>query len=347
MKKVFWINCVMYTALLFILTTDCIRYESPGKIPSCSTQAATNVLSQCVTLNGTVTDDGYYGATAVFEYGTTTSYGSYANPFQYTHTTGITNIFADITGLTAETTYHFRVKATNIIGTVYGDDMSFTTSPAPADHTGEKGTVEDRDGNIYQTIGIGSQIWMAENLKTTRYRNGDLIGTTAPATLDISGETTPRYQWAYDGNESNVATYGRLYTWYATTDSRNVCPEGWHVPSDSEWTILTDYLFINCYGYTSTVRTGIAKSLAATDWHLGYSSSSGNNSSGFTALPSGYRENTNRKFYGISLDCSWWSSTESSMTDANYRSMTYQNYLVSSYRDNKQLGFSVRCLKDN
>jgi hypothetical protein len=202
-------------------------------------------LSKCATLNGSVTDDDYYGATAIFEYGTTTSYGSFVNPSQYTHTTGMTNIFADITGLTAETTYHFRVKVTNIIGTVYGDDMSFSTSSTPADYTGKKGTVEDADGNIYQTIGIGSQIWMAENLKTTRYRNGDLIGTTTPSTLDISGETAPKYQWAYDGDESNVVNYGRLYTWYTVTESRNVCPIEWHVPSDSEWAILTDYILNN------------------------------------------------------------------------------------------------------
>src|SRR4029078_12512714 len=103
-------------------------------------------------------------------------------------------------------------------------------------------TVTDIDGNVYHTVTIGTQVWMVENLKTTKYRNGDLIGTTIPATLDISSESTPKYQWAYKGEESNVATYGRLYTWYAVADSRNVCPTGWHVPSDAEWTTLTTYL---------------------------------------------------------------------------------------------------------
>ena len=100
-------------------------------------------------------------------------------------------------------------------------------------------SLQDIDGNVYDnTVTIGTQIWMTENLRTTRYSNGDSIGTT---TLDISGESTPKYQWAYDGNESNVATYGRLYTWYAVTDSRNVCPVGWHVPSDAEWTEWTKW----------------------------------------------------------------------------------------------------------
>src|SRR5512133_2727329 len=110
-------------------------------------------------------------------------------------------------------------------------------------------SVKDIDGNVYQTITIGTQVWMVENLKTTKYRNGDLIGTTTPASLVIEGESAPKYQWAYDGNESNVAIHGRLYTWYVATDSRNVCPTGWHVPSDAEWTVLTDYLIKNGHSY--------------------------------------------------------------------------------------------------
>lgn len=101
--------------------------------------------------------------------------------------------------------------------------------------------MKDIDGNVYPIITIGTQVWMAENLKTTRYCNGDLIGTTTPATLDIESESAPEYQWAYDGNESNVTTYGRIYTWYVANDSRNVCPAGWHIPSDAEWTDLTGF----------------------------------------------------------------------------------------------------------
>jgi uncharacterized protein (TIGR02145 family) len=85
-------------------------------------------------------------------------------------------------------------------------------------------TVKDIDGNVYQTVTIGTQVWMAKNLMTTKYSNGDLIGTTTPAILNIEGESAPEYQWAYDGNENNVATHGRLYTWFVATDSRKVCP---------------------------------------------------------------------------------------------------------------------------
>ena len=87
-------------------------------------------------------------------------------------------------------------------------------------------TVTDIDNNVYNTVIIGTQIWLKENLKVTKYRNSDTITTT----------------WAYNGNESNVSTYGRLYDWYAATDSRGLCPTGWHLPTDAEWTTLTDYL---------------------------------------------------------------------------------------------------------
>ena len=100
------------------------------------------------------------------------------------------------------------------------------TSLAAQENGRDTPTVTDIDGNVYQTVTIGKQVWMAEDLKTTRYRNGDLIGPTTPATLDINSESSPKYQWAYDGDEKNVATYGRLYTWYAVADGRNIAPVG-------------------------------------------------------------------------------------------------------------------------
>jgi uncharacterized protein (TIGR02145 family) len=127
------------------------------------------------------------------------------------------------------------------------------------------GSVTDIDGNTYKTIKIGTHVWMAENLKTTKYSNGDLIGTTSPYNKDISGETDPKYQWAYNGNESNVVTYGRLYTWYAVTDSRNVCPAGWHAPADAEWTTLELFLIANGFNYDGTTTAHkYAKALAST-----------------------------------------------------------------------------------
>jgi uncharacterized protein (TIGR02145 family) len=213
--------------------------------------------------------------------------------------------------------------------------------------------VTDIDGNSYNTIKIGTQVWMKENLKTTRYSNGDLIGTTTPATLDISGESTPKYQWAYAGNESNVATYGRLYTWYAVTDSRDICPTGWHVPTDAEWTVLTDYLTNNGYGYQGS-GSDIGKSLAATSgWrddttpgNVGNDQAS-NNSSGFTALPGGGRW-ADGTFHYIGDDGYWYSSTEFPTATVYGRAMTF--YSNNVIRRSGQLptgsGDAVRCLRD-
>jgi uncharacterized protein (TIGR02145 family) len=138
-------------------------------------------------------------------------------------------------------------------------------------------TVTDVEGNVYNTVTIGNQTWMKENLKVTKYRDGTAIGTT---TASIPNDSSSKYQWAYNGAESNVSTYGRLYTWYAATDSRGVCPSGWHLPTNAEWTTLITYL-------GESVAGGKMKEAGTTHW---ISPNTGaTNSSGFTALPGGYR----------------------------------------------------------
>ena len=198
-------------------------------------------------------------------------------------------------------------------------------------------TVKDIDGNVYKTITISSQVWMAENLKTTKYQNGDLIGTTTPVTLDIENDSIPKFQWANGGNENNVATYGRLYTWYTVSDNRNICPTGWHVPSDTEWTTLTTY------PGGERVAGGKLKETGTTHW---LSPNTGaTNESGFTALPGGYR-GYNGSFALVGKDGYWWSSTESSIYLAYYRSMYNNTNFVSRNDTDKQNGYSVRCLRD-
>jgi len=198
-------------------------------------------------------------------------------------------------------------------------------------------TVKDIDGNVYKTITIGTQVWMAENLKTNKYLDGDLIETTTPVTLDIENDTIPKYQWANGGNENNVATYGRLYTWYTVSDNRNICPTGWHVPSDAEWTTLTTYLG------GEKVAGGKLKEAGTTHWTT--PNTGATNESGFTALPSGYRD-YNGSFALVTKDGYWWSSTESSIYLAYYRSMYNNTNFVSRNDTDKQSGYSVRCLRD-
>jgi len=219
---------------------------------------------------------------------------------------------------------------------------------------GMNGIVMDIDGNIYKTIKIGSQVWMAENLKTTHYASGDEI-PDGTSTGDITGEIDPEYWFVYDDDLINLSDYGRLYTWYTVTDSRNVCPDGWHVPSDSEWTIMENYLIDNGYNYDGTVTGNkIAKSLS---FAYGWSTSSfegtvGNtdypsiiNKSGFTAFAAGFR-NYMTGFNNASNTAYFWSITENGST-AWYRYLGYQDInLGKSDNGYKKNGFSVRCVQD-
>jgi uncharacterized protein (TIGR02145 family) len=141
--------------------------------------------------------------------------------------------------------------------------------------------VTDVEGNTYKTVVIGNQVWMAHNLKVTQYNNGDPIPTTIPASLDYSGETAPKYQWAYNGDNNNLNDYGRLYTWFAVTDSRGVCPVGWHLPSDSDWGKMITLLG------GSSVSDGKLKETGTSHWI--HPNQDATNISGFTALPGGYR----------------------------------------------------------
>ncbi|MBI5185454.1 MAG: fibrobacter succinogenes major paralogous domain-containing protein [Nitrospinae bacterium] len=162
-------------------------------------------------------------------------------------------------------------------------------------------------------------------------------GTTTPATLDISAETSPKYQWAHNGNESNVATYGRLYTWHAATDSRGLCQTGWHLPADAEWTTLENYLG------GSSVAGGKMKEAGTFHWNS--PNTSADNSSGFTALPSGYR------LYGgtfdiIGVNGLWWSENSANTWGAWGRVLSTTYGGVDRYYYHKFLGFSVRCVGD-
>mgnify|MGYP000267568322 CR=1 FL=1 len=209
-------------------------------------------------------------------------------------------------------------------------------------------TLTDINGNTYHTIKIGTQTWMASNLRVTKYLNGDLIGTTSNATKDISSEDSPKYQWAYNGEENNVAKYGRLYTWYAITDIRKIAPLGWHIASDAEWDILEAYVSVS-----PGTSPNIAKALAgSTDWATDTMKVSIgndltlNNSSGFSALPGGRRYSTGT-FNGIGKFGYFWNSRQYDASTAFYKIMGYSNNEMVKSNFSKQYGYSVRCVKDN
>jgi uncharacterized protein (TIGR02145 family) len=210
----------------------------------------------------------------------------------------------------------------------------------------------DADGNIYSTVRLGSQVWMGENLKTTKYKDGTAIPLVTDNTA-WSNLTTSGYCW-YSNNSANKDTYGALYNWY-TINTGILCPTGWHVPTDAEWTTLENYLIANGYNYDGTTTGNrYAKALAsATLWASSANTGAvGNNdypakrnATGLTALPGGNRYD-NGSFYSIGESGTWWSATESGEPYALGRSLS--NFTSTVYRNvsDKKSGFSVRCLRD-
>jgi uncharacterized protein (TIGR02145 family) len=202
--------------------------------------------------------------------------------------------------------------------------------------------VKDIDNNKYDIITIGTQTWMAENLKTTSYNDGTVIPlVTDGATWGTaSTNTSPAYCW-YNNESTNLITYGALYNWYAidtlSNGNKNVCPTGWHVPTDGEWTTLTDALG------TETVAGGKMKEAGLAHWAS--PNTGATNESGFAGLPGGDRFKYGA-FYDIGSVGIWWSSTEFDTSIAWYRDLSSSNGLVSRYGDGKGSGFSVRCLRD-
>jgi uncharacterized protein (TIGR02145 family) len=197
--------------------------------------------------------------------------------------------------------------------------------------------VTDIEGNVYNTIKINNQVWMAENLKTKTFNNGELIETTVPINKDISNESSPKYVWSYDGNEDYKTVYGLLYTWYAATDNRKVCPAGWHVPTDAEWTSLTEFLGGDSIAGGKLKESGTTHYL---DPNIGAT-----NESGFTAIPSGHRYVWGA-FESLGDGPVWWSATEYNFDNAWFRSLGHSNKGVRRDYYQKKDGMAIRCIKD-
>jgi len=210
----------------------------------------------------------------------------------------------------------------------------------------------DADGNIYSIVRLGSQVWMGENLKTTKFKDGTAIPLVTDNTV-WSNLTAPGYCW-YSNNSANKDTYGALYNWY-TVNTGNLCPAGWHVPIDADWATLENFLIANGYNYDGTTTGNkIAKALASTALWTSSSITGavGNtdypakrNATGFTALPSGIRDITG-SFNWIGNVGYWWSATELDVTDAWYFRLQFDYDGVTRYYFFKVDGQSVRCLKD-
>ena len=307
-----------------------MTFTTLGKSPTIVSSKTNRTTAISATLNGLINGNGY-STVATFEYGTSETYGTTAQALQNPIIGGLdTPVYIDLNGLSPNTTYHFRIKAVNQLGTTLSGDQSFTTSIM----------ISDIDGNDYNTVTLGNQIWMAENLKTTKFNNGNLI----PVVVQ------PNVEWRNLSGPGYYSINGLLYNW-ATVSTGNLCPIDWHVPSDLEWTTLSDFLSSNGYGNSGS-GSEIAKSLAYTaNWELSNIIGSignnqlSNNSSGFSALPLGFLS-PEGTFLGGSTYTIWWTSTEKDAINAYQRVLHYSFLSLAGAPNDKKSGFSVRCMRN-
>jgi uncharacterized protein (TIGR02145 family) len=205
------------------------------------------------------------------------------------------------------------------------------------------GKVRDVDGNLYDVVTIGTQTWMAENLRVTRYSNGEPIPNVSDA-AEWSNLTTGA-RCDYDNDPGKVTTYGRLYNWEAVNDARNIAPSGWHVPYDEDWKQLEMCLGISQsevdqLGWRGTDVGSKMKKAETELW-----GSDATNESGFSALPAGYRTSTGA-FDNMDLSAYFWSCSLDYWGNAWYRTLNYFDSGVGRLGDDRHFGFSVRCVKD-
>ena len=204
------------------------------------------------------------------------------------------------------------------------------------------GSVTDIDGNTYKTIQIGSQTWMAEDLKVTKYRNGSTIQNITDNT-QWKNNTTGAY-CSYSNNTSNDCPYGKLYNWYAVNSNNGLCPTGWHVPTDVEWNNLINTLDPNANGgNNNNISGGKMKSTGTQYWLT--PNTEATNSSGWSGLPGGSRS-SDGSFNYIAKYATWWSSTENLTNGAWFRGLDYDIGDVLRDINNNKSGCSVRCIKD-
>lgn len=197
-------------------------------------------------------------------------------------------------------------------------------------------TITDVDNNSYSTVTIGTQVWMKENLKTTRYNDGTYISKMEDS-LIWKGLTTPAYCWFRNDSVKYKSDYGALYNWY-TINTEKICPLGWHVPADSEWTTLANYLG------GETIAGSMLKESGSTHWSI--LNTDATNSSGFTALPGGYRDGYDGNYGFQTIYGAWWSTTPFNETLQVVRVLLGDETSLSKEYNGKNNGHYVRCIKD-
>lgn len=317
-------------------------------LPTVTTSPINNITQTTASGGGNVTSQ---GGSAIIARGVcwSTSPAPTIADSTTSNGTGTGSFLSSITGLISSTTYYVRAYATNSAGTAYGNEVVFVTTvfligvPCPG-----MPTMNDYNGHVYNTVQIGTQCWMKENLKARNYRNGIAIPNITTNSTWVGLSTGARC-WYDNDSATYAATYGALYNWYAVDNTNGLCPTGWHVPTDLEWQTLEMFLGMSqsqasSTGYRGTDEGGKMKEAGLAHWNS--PNTGATNSSGFTALPGGIRSSGSGSFGYIGFSGYWWSSSAYGSGSAWDRELGNIFSSVYRYNGHQEYGFSVRCVRD-
>jgi len=339
--------------MLFFIINSCYKDESNDdndiinqiELPVAKTDSVSNIFITTAICGGNITSN---GGDVIRARGV--CYGINPNPtidnLKTSDGLGTGSFVSYLTNLLPNTTYYIRAYATNQKGTAYGNEFQFITQDIAR-------PVTDIDGNTYPSIVIDTKVWMAKDLRVTHYPNGDPIPNVTDDE-DWKNLYEKDDAYCFYNNDSN-SDYGALYTYAAATgdnwerDNSNVngeggqgvCPDGWHLPTDSEWNALRYYMTNNS---TSSYPGGELKETGLIHWN--YPNIGATNSIGFTAIPGGMRKESDGTFKGLGDFVVWWSATDYVSTMSYYWSTAYDHANLEHQFDLKSNAFSVRCVRD-
>ena len=324
MKRFFKYSYILFLSIGLIAMLNSCKKPT---VPTVTTASVTEITESTAKSGGEVTDDGGEDVTVRGVVWGTAEYPTTAGD-KSVNGTGTGSFVSDLTNLLPDKKYYVRAYAVNSEGTAYGDQVSFTTEKAKS--------VTDVEGNVYDLVYIGTQVWMADNLKTTKFRDGTAIPNVPESNAWIA-LSTPGYCWYANDKETYGNTYGALYNWFAVADAKGLCPTGFHVPTDEEWTTLITF------AGGDAVAGGKLKEEGTTHWTT--PNTGATDDYDFKALPGGRRSDEGYFWY-IGTGTRWWSSTQFDATYAWSRDAAYDNASVQRDFKTKTYGMSIRCIKD-
>lgn len=322
-----------------------VSFSTPEDFPTVTTNDITEILFTSAKGGGNVISDGGGNVAA---YGIVWS-TSEDPTVQFNE--GITidgegtgEFSSALSGLQPNTTYYVRAYATNNSGTAYGDEISFTTEDF------DNFIATDIDGNEYGVVLIGSQVWMTENLKTTKYNDGTAIDFPGDDNAAWEANTSGAYAW-YNNDQDLGEAYGALYNWYAV-ETGKLCPSGWRVATNEDWLELFDFITEDP-DYIGQILKSCRQ---VNSWHGGEcdtdehprwneSSQPGNDDYGFGVLPAGFRAD-NGSYQWLGTYAHIWTSSERTETNADSKLFYYNRHSIWPRNSSKKIGMSVRCILD-